>query len=431
MPRVSVILTSFNHEKYLREAIESVLAQTYTDFELIIWDDFSSDNSWAIINSYSDPRIKVFRSEQTRRYVINRAIHEVASGEYIAIQHSDDIWEAEKLEKQVAFLDSHLEFGAVFTNALAIGEDSSLLNISEHTYSSIFDQPNRTRHQWLNHFFYHGNALCHPSVLIRKQCYENCGVYQQGLAQLPDFDMWIRLCFKYEIYVLPEKLVRFRVRDNEANTSGNRPDARIRVCTESHECLKNYLMVPSLDELIAIFPAAKKYTGKSCNQSNLHFIIAMLCLSEHVQPFFWMFGIDILFELFKDKSNAEQIKSNHEFDYLDLIRLTGERDLFSIEKVRVLQQTIFDRDAQITSLNEAVSRRDAQINSLNEAASRRDAQINSLNEAMTGRDAQINSLNEAVAERDAQITALLTSTSWRATALLRFIGHKMKRIKRL
>ena len=65
MPKVSVILTSFNHAKYICEAIESTLNQTFTDFELIILDDCSSDNSWDLINQYTDPRIKAFRSEVT------------------------------------------------------------------------------------------------------------------------------------------------------------------------------------------------------------------------------------------------------------------------------------------------------------------------------------------------------------------------------
>ena len=104
-PKVSVILTSFNHAKYLREAIDSVLNQTFTHFELIIWDDASSDNSWEIIQSYQDPRIKAFRNDVQRRgiYGINKAISEVAQGEFIAIHHSDDVWEFAKLDKQIAY----------------------------------------------------------------------------------------------------------------------------------------------------------------------------------------------------------------------------------------------------------------------------------------------------------------------------------------
>ncbi|MCK5666558.1 MAG: glycosyltransferase, partial [Thiotrichaceae bacterium] len=200
MPTVSVILTSFNHAKYISEAIDSVLNQTFTDFELIIWDDASTDESWELINSYTDSRIIKFRNETTKRgvYGINKAITEISKAEYIAIHHSDDIWLPSKLEKQIDFLKNNSKYGAVFTNALAVCEDGSPLNDDQHFYTNIFTQANRSRYEWLNHFFREGNALCHPSVLIRKKCYDDCGLYRYGFAQLGDLDMWVRLCLKYE-----------------------------------------------------------------------------------------------------------------------------------------------------------------------------------------------------------------------------------------
>ena len=124
MPKVTVILTSFNHEKYIREAIDSVLNQTFTDFELIILDDGSSDNSWHLINQYSDSRIKACCSLVNVGGVVgvNKAISEQATGKYIAIHHSDDIWELDKLEKQVVYLEAHSEIGAVFTWVQIIDE---------------------------------------------------------------------------------------------------------------------------------------------------------------------------------------------------------------------------------------------------------------------------------------------------------------------
>src|SRR5215510_8500706 len=119
--KVTVIFTSYNHAKYLRDAIDSVLNQTYSDFELIIWDDASTDESWEIIESYSDPRIRAFKNETNLRGGnIRRALAQGVYGEYIAVQHSDDIWESQKLEKQIAFLDENPQIGAVFTNALII-----------------------------------------------------------------------------------------------------------------------------------------------------------------------------------------------------------------------------------------------------------------------------------------------------------------------
>lgn len=128
----------------------------------------------------------------------------------------------------------------MFTNALAIDEDGQPFADDNHVYYKLFDQPRRTRFEWLRHFFIKGNALCHPSILIRKSCYGLCGSYRYGFAQVADFDMWIRLCMKYEIAVMPEKLVRFRIRDNNSNTSGLSLESRIRTYIESYELLKNY-----------------------------------------------------------------------------------------------------------------------------------------------------------------------------------------------
>ncbi|MEO1990416.1 MAG: glycosyltransferase [Pirellulales bacterium] len=329
MPKVSVVLTSYNHEKYLREAIDSVLGQTFLDFELILWDDASKDTSWGIIKGYTDSRIKTFRNDEQRGsvYGINKAISEVATGEYIAIHHSDDVWEGSKLEKQVDFLSANPEFGAVFTNARVIGEDGGPLKDLKHPYLRIFAHRNRTRHQWLNRFFYDCNALCHPSVLIRKQCYEDCGLYRNVFYQLDDFDMWIRLCLKYEIHVLPEKLTRFRVRDDEANTSGDRPEARIRTMTEFHYILKNYQRVKTFDEMVAIFPEARKYYREEGFDPD--FVLAMVALGERSQHFAKSFALGLLFDLLSDESKAQEIKSLYGFDYRELAAYTAAHDTFS------------------------------------------------------------------------------------------------------
>ena len=92
------------------------------DFEFIIGDDCSTDKSWEIIKSYSDTRIKAFRNKTNQRGLINSAINDVVNGEYIAIHHSDDVWEPNKLEKQVKILNKHPKIGAVFTHVKVINE---------------------------------------------------------------------------------------------------------------------------------------------------------------------------------------------------------------------------------------------------------------------------------------------------------------------
>ncbi len=328
MPKISVILTSFNHEKYIAETIDSILAQTFTDFELIIWDDLSADRSWDIIQGYRDPRIRAFRNEERRRgfYGINLAITEEVSSKYIAIHHSDDVWEPNKLELQHAFLESHPHIGAVFSNARAIGENGQPLDDAQHVYANIFNQPNRSRSQWLHHFFYVGNALCHPSVLIRKQCYDDCGLYKPWLPQLGDLDMWIRLCLKHDIHVLPEPLVRFRVRADEANASGNRPETRIRHGNESLILLDNYLHLTDFDQIEQVFPSAIQYRRGA--NSEPRFALAMTALAEHSVPWHKLFGLRLLYQLLGNPDSAARLRLHYQFDYRDMIHLSGKIETF-------------------------------------------------------------------------------------------------------
>jgi glycosyltransferase involved in cell wall biosynthesis len=415
MYKISVILTSYNHGQFIREAIESILNQSFTDFQLIIWDDASSDDSWEIITSYSDKRIKVYRNERNMRGGnINRAL-EVASGEYIAIHHSDDVWELDKLEKQVAYLDLHPEVGAVFTLVQIINENGENFSQVDHFYYKIFDQPNRTRHEWLRFFFVNGNALCHPSLMIRKSCYQECGSYRYGLAQLTDFDMWIRLCLKVDIYVLQEKLTKFRIRDNEVNTSGNRPEVFVRVYFEYFQLLSNYLTVSDFQELCKIFPEAEKYFRKE--QTNVKFALAMIALELSPFRFTELFGLNILFELMQHPREALQIEINYQFDYGSLIRLTGVHDGLGVialahceGEIAKLERALSDNDKEITILNQTLASRESSLHD-------KDQQIKALH-------CDIERLKKA----ESKIAEPLDLKQWQLTRLLRALGHLLKRI---
>jgi len=350
MCKVSIFMSSYNYASYLRAAIDSVLKQTFTDFELFICDDASTDASWSIIQSYTDPRIHSFRNINNRndKEGMNKVILELASGEYIAVHHSDNVWESEKLQKQVDFLDTHLDIGAVFTNAQIIGENEAPIEDASHAYYKIFDQPNRNRFEWLNFFFYHGNALCHPSILIRKKCYDECGCYRNGLAQIPDFDMWVRLCMKYEIHVISEKLVRFRVRSDEMNLSGNRPDARIRVQFEYLQVLENFLQIPDYQELVKIFPAAQKYyCTAGCD---IGYVLGRVALETSERAFTQLFGLNELFKVLNDPRRMKRIYELYGFNHKEFIALTGKYDVFSSELKSNLYMQLAEKEQHIREL---------------------------------------------------------------------------------
>ena len=215
IPKVSVILSSYNHEKYISEAIESILNQTFKDFEVLIFDDGSQDNSREIVKSFNDPRIKLFLHEVNRgpRICLKECMN-AAQGKYIAIHHSDDSWAKDKLEKQINFLETHENYAACFTWVKIIDEDGNPYELSEkNNYHAVFDQENRTREKWLHDLFFAGNCFCHPSVVLRnkKNLYDELyGI--SGLWQLTDYAAWVRLLLNSNLYVLNERLTLFRLR---------------------------------------------------------------------------------------------------------------------------------------------------------------------------------------------------------------------------
>jgi glycosyltransferase involved in cell wall biosynthesis len=339
MPQVSVLLTSYNHAPFLREAIDSVLAQSFKDFELIIWDDHSTDDSWDIIQSYADPRIKAFQNPGNMGPVfgVNKAIFEVATGEYFAMHHSDDVWVEDKLEKQLACFAQNPNVAAVFTDAQAIAEEGFQLDDEDHFYSRAFQQPNRTRYQWLRHFLLHGNALCHPSVLIRRSVYAECGGYSEALWQLPDFDMWVRLLLKHEIHVMPEKLVKFRVLNAEANTSGNRPDSRMQWAFEFPHVLNHYRALNRMEVLALVLPEAEEYNRSPFSEIEYALARTVLRLSEI--PAAQLFALNLLLEQLQNIERRDRIRNIYGFGALDFAQLTRQYDVYRQQECQNLAIT--------------------------------------------------------------------------------------------
>lgn len=322
MAKVSVVLTSYNHEKFIGQAIDSVLRQTFTDWELIIVDDVSPDGSWAVIESYNDPRIKKIQNDRTRRYIynINRAVESQSTGEYIAIHHSDDAWESDKLEKQVAVLEANPGVGAVFSHVQCIDENNRPLVVE------WFNQPNKPRTAWLRSLFFNENQLCHPSALVRRSAYEQAGLYRSANAQTDDAEMWTRLLLIADIHVVQEKLTLHRIFSDQSNESGERPDRRARMWLEWYLQKKHYIGM-SLADVLAAFPESERWvTPKGANSG---YLLAMFAIQIGGCPGTRLFGVELLYQLMNNSEERADIEALHGFTYLDFIALTGQEDFFN------------------------------------------------------------------------------------------------------
>ena len=213
-PKVSVLLGVLNQEAYLPACIESVLAQTFSDFEFIILNDGSTDRTWEIIQDYAkkDSRIRPYSFPEKQGIAVgcNFTVAK-AEGEYLARMDGDDIWNPEKLERQVQYLEQHPECGVCFSQAEIIDGDGKVVQGVDCDYmDQLFAQPNRSQSQWLQHLFCRGNCLVHSSSVIRSSSLKQVAGYRNAFRQLPDFDLWMQLIQVGEFYVVPEKLLRYR-----------------------------------------------------------------------------------------------------------------------------------------------------------------------------------------------------------------------------
>lgn len=206
MPLVSVIMPVYNCEKYLAEAIDSILAQTFTDFELLIIDDASCDSSTDIIQTCAerDGRVKFFQCEVNRGSADARNVGlAVAVGEFIAWMDCDDVSLPQRFEKQVDYLRANPKVGAVGTRGLALSQDLQ---------TTLFDIDVPLQHALIAMRFFFGMSLISASVMLRREFPTAVGGFEPGLRRAQDSELRMRLLLETPIRYanLPDRLYLYR-----------------------------------------------------------------------------------------------------------------------------------------------------------------------------------------------------------------------------
>jgi len=213
-PRVSVLMPVYNGERFLREAIDSILSQDYDDFELVIVDDGSQDGTAAIIASYRDPRIVSLCSTPNQGVIAARTKALSATrGEYIALMDSDDISLTGRLARQVAYLDQHLECGVVAARVHMIDTQGASKGIWQDEYAITTQEQIRT-------FLPKANCIAHSTVMVRGDLLRKHG-YCCPSGVTEDYDLWLRLAASGVIFAkLPEVLVHYRLTPGSLTSLG-------------------------------------------------------------------------------------------------------------------------------------------------------------------------------------------------------------------
>ncbi len=200
MPKISVIMPVFNAEKYLREAIDSIMWQSFTDWELIVINDGSTDSSETIIRSYTDTRLKYYKNEQNIGLIatLNRGI-DLGNGEYVARMDADDISEKERFKAQITFLEKNREYAMCGSYAKVIDESNNetgkILNLHTNDYLQInllFSVP-----------------FIHPSMMIRGNVLRN-NYFNYEYKHAEDYELWCKIAQNHKIGNVPYYLLRYR-----------------------------------------------------------------------------------------------------------------------------------------------------------------------------------------------------------------------------
>ena len=211
-PAISVLLLSQDHGRFLAEAIESAVAQSWPDWEMVVVDNRSSDGSWDLIRQYAraEPRIRPVLPDS--RMSIPAALNlglRLASGRYVAPMDSDDAWLPERLERQIRFLEEpqNRGVGVCGTNCLLMNGDGHVFSTKEYPLS----------HEACLRAFWFRNPICHSAALIRRECFERLGAYDESFDLVQDLELWLRLGRHYRLANLPEYLTRTRVSATNAS----------------------------------------------------------------------------------------------------------------------------------------------------------------------------------------------------------------------
>jgi glycosyltransferase involved in cell wall biosynthesis len=214
---ITVAIPTYNRSQYLKKAIKSVISQTFEDFELIVIDNASSDNTSEMVHSFSDPRIKYFRNKYNIGMIKNwnRAI-KLARGQYLLILGDDDKLKPNFLEKSVAIHKRYPFLGFTFCHCNKVDEKGNVICLWGYKFfkGGYIKGP-----QYLKFTIENGCCMTNSSTaLVRKKVYDKVGVYKEVYGQNTfDFNMWLRIANAYDVFFINEVLVDYRVHSNQVS----------------------------------------------------------------------------------------------------------------------------------------------------------------------------------------------------------------------
>jgi len=213
MPAISVIIPTYNRSRLVREACQSVLQQTYADFEVLVVDDGSTDDTGSVIGQIADSRVKYLYKKENGGQSSARNLGLVrATGEYISFLEADDLWPPHYLEIVSAQLDANKDYGAAYTRVIVLRPDGKEKELSK---------PERCRSGWITKYFFGGVPCLMPSaILFRRSVWKDI-FWDESLRRASDYDVFLRISTKTRFLFVPDVFI---IKRSMPDSLSNRPD---------------------------------------------------------------------------------------------------------------------------------------------------------------------------------------------------------------
>lgn len=323
-PLISVCMATYQHEKYVGDAVRSVLNQSFADFELVIVNDGSTDSTAAHISEFNDPRIVVIHQQNQGPSAATNTAIAAARGKYVALFSGDDVCHPDRLKVQLqacATSPRRLIFSGV-----EFVDDNGLPLTGDHFAASSFVGEQLTRAQILARLFHRGNFLNGVTTFGEREVFANAP-YDPALLQLQDFDLWVRLIKDCDIQILSDKCVSYRIRGAGGNLSAPTADAIIRSSNEHYLILRRFFESVSMEMFREGFGESlirPEFAGDVEFQCEKAFLYARSPI-----PMARAIGVEWLHGLLNDKNAAGVLATRYSFSTKQFFELLRTTDSFN------------------------------------------------------------------------------------------------------
>ena len=306
-PKISILCPTFNHEGFIEYYIESILNQSTKDFELIIVDDCSSDDTVSVIKKFNDERIRFYQHNFNKG--INATLNELVSystSDIVAFIASDDMLYPNYVGEILKAFDDNPTASVVYPALQAIDEDGKIIK-----NKIIAGNPNKNRYELLRDSFLGTNEIPSPGMAFKKSAYKEIAPLPAGLLQYSDWDMHNKFLMKYNVKILDKTLIKYRI--SNASTSSRSLDVINREIMENDLVMESFLSIKDLILFKRIFKEDYASFGEPAVETLPYFLSMIAMTSKYPEKRCW--GYKTLINYISKNDNLELLYSLYKIDF--------------------------------------------------------------------------------------------------------------------